>query len=62
MCSKSLHPARGYSGSGIAFTSRPGHLGIVGMRERALEIDARFALESTPGDGTTVRLEWSAAR
>lgn len=49
-------------GSGIAFTSRPGHLGIVGMRERALAIDARFALESTPGDGTTVRLEWSAAR
>ncbi|HEY0879512.1 MAG TPA: response regulator, partial [Zeimonas sp.] len=49
-------------GSGIPFdTSRPGHLGIVGMRERALAIGARFALESTPGKGTAVRLEWSRA-
>ncbi len=48
-------------GSGIAFDARPGHLGIVGMRERALAIDARFTLESQPGEGTTVRLEWSAA-
>lgn len=49
-------------GHGIAGdTARRGHLGIVGMRERALAIGARFALESTAGTGTTVCLEWSAA-
>ncbi len=49
-------------GSGIASSSsRPGHLGIVGMRERALAIGARFALDSMPGKGTIVSLDWSAA-
>ncbi|MDT3678668.1 MAG: response regulator [Burkholderiaceae bacterium] len=49
-------------GSGIpANLSRPGHLGIVGMRERALAIGASFALESAPGHGTTVLLDWSAS-
>lgn len=49
-------------GSGIPFdTSRPGHLGIVGMRERALAIGAHFGFESTPGKGTAVQLEWSEA-
>jgi len=48
-------------GSGIpADLSRPGHLGIVGMRERALAIGARFALETTAGRGTAVLLDWSA--
>jgi len=47
--------------SGIpAVLSRPGHLGIVGMRERALAIGAKFALESTPGRGATVLLDWTA--
>jgi len=49
-------------GSGISGDgSRPGHLGIVGMRERALAIGASFMLESTPGKGTAVQLEWSTA-
>ena len=44
-----------------ALRVRPGHLGLVGMRERALAINARF--EARPGDagGTVVSLEWEAA-
>lgn len=37
---------------------RPGHLGIVGMRERAIAIGARFAIVSEPGGGTRVGLRW----
>lgn len=49
-------------GDGIVSSfSRPGHLGIVSMRERALAIGAQFALETTPGKGTAVRLDWSTA-
>lgn len=36
----------------------PGHLGLVGMRERALAIGAQLRLESRPGEGSTVTLEW----
>lgn len=47
-------------GSGVVRdASRSGHLGIVGMRERALAIGAHFAIESAPGCGTTVVLDWS---
>lgn len=37
---------------------RPGHLGLVGMRERALAIGALFEVLAPPGEGTTVRLLW----
>ncbi len=45
-----------------AQTARPGHLGVVGMRERALAIGARFTIHPnlSPGGGTVVRLDWSA--
>lgn len=33
-----------------------GHLGLLGMRERASEVGGRLIIESTPGHGTTVRL------
>ena len=36
---------------------QPGHYGIRGMRERAGEIDAALVLESTPGEGTRIRVE-----
>jgi signal transduction histidine kinase len=35
----------------------PGHFGLQGMRERALKIGARFALESRPGAGSRVTVE-----
>ncbi|MCO5099485.1 MAG: response regulator [Burkholderiaceae bacterium] len=58
----SLHLRVADDGSGIpADLGRPGHLGIVGMRERALAIAAHFALETTPAKGTVVRLDWNAA-
>lgn len=37
---------------------RPGHLGLVGMRERAVAIGALFEVLAPPGEGTTVRLSW----
>lgn len=50
-------------GNGIApeaAAGKPGHLGLVGMRERALAIDASFKLDSVPGEGTWVSLHWQA--
>ena len=41
----------------VAF-GRPGHLGMVGMRERALAIAARFSVEPDDGLGTRVLLLW----
>jgi PAS domain S-box-containing protein len=37
---------------------RPGHLGIVGMRERALAIGARMEATSPPKGGTVITLTW----
>lgn len=48
-------------GCGFDATSpglHPGHLGLVGMRERAAAIGARFALQSGPEIGTRVSLHW----
>ncbi|GMV59406.1 MAG: hypothetical protein AMXMBFR72_25040 [Betaproteobacteria bacterium] len=38
-----------------------GHLGLVGMRERAQWIGAQLAIESTPGAGTRVHVLWRRA-
>ena len=40
----------------------PGHLGIAIMRERASSIGASLKIESQPGQGTTVELDWRSAR
>ncbi|HWH75285.1 MAG TPA: PAS domain S-box protein [Methylibium sp.] len=51
----------GDDGRGLApefAQGRPGHLGLVGMRERALAIGARFEVRTPPGEGTTVTLLW----
>ncbi len=40
--------------------SRPGHLGMVGMRERAMAIGAQYAVDSSAGGGTRVCLQWEA--
>jgi len=40
---------------------RPGHLGLVGMRERALAIGARLQIDGRPGHGTMVELTWTPA-
>lgn len=37
---------------------RPGHLGMVGMRERAIAIGARLSVLPGPQGGTLIRLEW----
>lgn len=38
---------------------RPGHLGLVGMRERAHGIGAQLQIDGGPGHGTIVTLSWS---
>lgn len=40
----------------------PGHLGIAIMQERASSIGAHLLLDSLPGRGTTVELDWKAAK
>lgn len=48
-------------GSGFAANGnhhpQPGHYGLIGMRERASQIHAALHVDSTPGSGTTIRLE-----
>lgn len=58
---RGLHMEVSDDGNGfstVAQQSRPGHLGLIGMRERALAVDARLTISSTPGDGTRVQLMW----
>ena len=38
---------------------RPGHLGMVGMRERALAIGGQLAVRGSPSGGTVIALVWS---
>jgi signal transduction histidine kinase len=40
----------------------PGHMGVAIMRERAGSIGATLMIESQVGQGTTVELDWRAAR
>jgi signal transduction histidine kinase len=40
----------------------PDHLGIAIMRERANSIGASLKIESQPGQGTTVELDWRSTR
>jgi signal transduction histidine kinase len=47
---------RGFDPSSLA----PGSLGLDIMRERAANIGAMLQLDSQPGQGTEVRLEWWA--
>jgi signal transduction histidine kinase len=45
--------------NGVGFdpdTPRPGHYGLVGMREQAQLIDAEFSIGARPGGGSTLRL------
>ena len=52
-------------GTGFDVIGKPpaGHFGLIGMRERANKIRAGFTLQSTPGSGTSIRVElpWSSA-
>lgn len=45
-----------------AAQGRPGHLGIVGMRERAQAIGARLQFKARPSGGTLVSLSWQPTR
>jgi two-component system nitrate/nitrite sensor histidine kinase NarX len=45
---------RGFDAAAIP----PGHLGAGIMRERAAAVGASLSVESSPGHGTRVRVEW----
>jgi signal transduction histidine kinase len=53
-------------GAGFAANGRehpqPGHYGLIGMRERAAQVQGKLQVESAPGEGTTIRLELNVAR
>jgi signal transduction histidine kinase len=38
------------------FSSRAGHFGVIGMRERAERLGGEFRLASNPGEGTEVEV------
>ncbi len=45
----------GFDPAGAAALSLGGHFGLLGARERAEAVGARLLVESTPGQGTTIR-------
>jgi len=51
---------RGFAGTPPDGAS--GHFGLTGMRERAQAIGARLTVESSPGEGTTVRVVLALSR
>jgi signal transduction histidine kinase len=40
----------------------PGHFGLVGMKERAANIEADLDIASSAGEGTSVSIEWGGSR
>ena len=57
------HLELGVADDGRGFAPGAGgpHLGLVGMRERALAIGARLRVDGSPGHGTMVALTWEQA-
>ena len=48
--------------NGVGFdtnASRPGHYGLVGLREQAELIGAQLAIDSRPNEGTVLKVSWS---
>jgi signal transduction histidine kinase len=48
---------KGIDASIVREGRRPGHLGLVGMNERAARLGARYSLWSEHGEGTEIRVE-----
>jgi PAS domain S-box-containing protein len=49
----------GHGIADLASLDRSGHLGLIGMRERAVAIGATLDIHSSPGHGTAIQLHWS---
>jgi len=41
----------------VQASGRGGHFGLLGMQERVHKLRGEFAVESAPGEGTTVRVD-----
>lgn len=48
---------RGFSVDEVERRRREGHVGLSLLEEHAAEVHGRLTVHSTPGEGTTVRLE-----
>ena len=48
---------RGFSVDEVERRQREGHVGLSLLEEHAAEVHGRLTVHSTPGEGTTVRLE-----
>ena len=46
----------------VASNDGEGHYGLLGLEERARALDGSFAVESVPGEGTSLRFEIPASR
>ena len=44
------------NGKGFDPNQKSTHIGLLGLRERALSIDGDLHIESEPGKGTTIRV------
>jgi two-component system sensor histidine kinase UhpB len=56
-CDSSIRLQVSDNGSGFAFDEEGKGLGLSGMRERALLVGGTLEIDSSPGRGTTVKLE-----
>jgi signal transduction histidine kinase len=52
---------RGVNPEFLKGTGRPGHFGLSGMRERAVEIGGKLSIWSAPGSGTELQFSLSGA-
>ena len=50
----------GFDPAALERESRPGHFGLVLLRDRASAAGGRLGVRSAPGEGTTVRMELPA--
>jgi signal transduction histidine kinase len=58
-CADAAHMQLQITDDGVGFDTsldRPGHFGLIGLREQAQLIGAELQIESTPDRGTTLRL------
>ena len=53
-CMKIKDNGKGFPAGGVLYVNRKKRLGLLGMRERVEMVRGKFAIESVPGNGTTI--------
>jgi signal transduction histidine kinase len=57
ICMEVQDDGKSFEVQGLSSTKKNKGLGLLGMRERVEMVGGRFAVESSPGRGTTIRAE-----